>query len=127
MQQNSDILDPLQLLRNYVCSSIHMNQQNIPESNQRKITLEDKMLVFHNAEGNRTGSVIKLPLQTPTAWRNKKGDTKQSHYTLGSLWCIIQYRHLKLSEYLKQAREIGVQIMNPVEKAEIVAFFTGAK
>lgn len=85
------------------------------------------MLVFTITEPNssRPLSVMKLPLQTPTAWRIKKEGA--GFYTLGALWCTMENRNKLTSEYMKEATRIGVQHVILTEKNEIVSYFTGHK
>ena len=64
------------------------------------------LLAFHQFEGIGSGAIIRLPLDTMTAWKIK--DT-QNFCTLGSLWCLLTYRDLKPSEYMRKTNEIGVQ------------------
>jgi hypothetical protein len=83
------------------------------------------MLVFTVTEpnSNRPSSVMKLPLHTPTAWRIK--NKQDEFYTLGSLWCTIENRKMKFSEFDRELRRIGLPLVNILERNPIVSFFTG--
>lgn len=105
---------------------MHVKEKNLQDVTQKTITLEDKMLVFSITEpnSNRPFSVMKLPLHTPTAW--KALNTSSQFYTLGSLWCTIEYRHWKPSAAMKEANRIGVPLVNPIDRNPIVTYFTQA-
>ena len=68
---------------------------------------KEGVLAFHQYDGIGSGAIIRLPLETPTAW--KVNDSEFA--SLGSLWCFIEYRNLIPSEIMKKAREIGVQTL----------------
>ena len=104
---SSETIDPLALLREFVIKNF-------------KITLKDGYLIFDQ------GQALKLPLETPTAWKMKSQGGK-NFCTLGSLWCLIVNRDLKAGEYMKKAGEIGVQSISLLEKNEVVQYFTGVK
>ena len=84
------------------------------------------LLAFHQFDGLGSGAIIRLPLETPTAW--KLNDNEFA--TLGSLWCLIDFRDQieaqKLSNYFKMTDEIGVQKIHQAKK-EILDYFTGNK
>lgn len=117
-------MDPIQLLRDFFCHQLHVKDKNLQDMTQKMITLEDKMLVFCVKESshNRPLSTLKLPLQTPTAWRIKN---KTTYYTLGSLWSTIEFRDQNLSDYMKESQRIGVPFVNAIERKPIVSYFTG--
>ena len=67
---SSDIIDPIELLRDYITQSQIDLNNGIPLDKQaRKITLDSGMLLFHQFEGIGSGAIIRLPLETPTAWK----------------------------------------------------------
>ena len=78
----SETFDPLDLLRDYI-------------SNNRNIVFNKKgdvgILHFENFEN----TTIKLSLETPTAWKKQAGN---GYYSLGSIWCAVNHRHLKGGE-----------------------------
>lgn len=110
---SSETIDPLDLLREYTV--IKPGQQN----EFKKITLRDNILCFENFEG----STLKLPLDTQTAWRHKK----EGFYSLGSLWCCLNHKDLKLGEQMKHAHELGVAVVSKLEQNELIQYFTGVK
>jgi hypothetical protein len=79
-------------------------------------------LAFHQFEGMGTGAIIRLPLETNTAWKIKDN----TFCTLGSLWCLLTYRDLKPSEYMRKTSEIGVQNIRYILN-EVKDYFTGVK
>lgn len=87
------IIDPIELLKDYVLGSLYDLQQGKKiEQQGRKIVLEkDTMLAFHQYDGLGSGAIIRLPLETPTAWKVKGDDFA----TLGSLWCLLEYKDTK--------------------------------
>lgn len=78
----TETFDPLDLLRNYI-------------SNEGRIVLntkgDKKYLYFEDYQQ----STLKLPLDTPTAWKRTQGN---GFYSLGSIWCAVTHRHLKGGE-----------------------------
>ena len=105
---SSETIDPIELLKDYIIGSNRASEQGIPlEKQSRKIVLEPEgFLAFHQFEGMGSGAIIRLALETQTAWKIK--DT-QNFCTLGSLWCLLAHKDLKPSEYMRKASEIGVQ------------------
>jgi len=71
---------------------------------------------------NHDSSSLKLPLDTPTAWKMKSG---KGFYSLGSLWCLIINRDLQMGEQMKKATEYGTKPVDLIDKKEVIAYFLG--
>jgi hypothetical protein len=84
---------------------------------------KEGVLAFHQYDGIGSGAIIRLPLVTLTAWKLKDNEFA----TLGSLWCLVEYRDSKPSDYMKKAGDIGVQTLQFDVKKEIVEYFTTNK
>ena len=76
----SETIDPIIWLREYV-------------TNNKKIELNQStnMLEFEN-------SSIKMHINTQTAWKRKNGN---GHYTLGSLWLLLDKRSLNTGDFMR--------------------------
>ena len=83
-----------------------------------KITLKDTYLCFENYES----SSLKLSLDTPTAWKMKSG---KGYYSLGSLWCVLTHKNLQVGEQMKKANEVGVKMIDYIDKKEVNEYFLG--
>ena len=105
----SETFDPLDLLREYITKdgSIHLSNKG-----------DQKTLNFENYQN----TTIKLPLDTPTAWKIKNS---KGYYTLGSIWCAVTHRNLKGGEQQRKFQEIGVPVVNFLDVKELAAYLTG--
>ena len=103
---SNETVEPLALLRDYL-------------SRGRKVTLVDKKLLQFDDFENQP---IRLPLNTPTAWR--KGTSDGGFFSLGSLWCSVTSQHLKPSAVMRQASELGLDFIGIGEQKEIIRYFT---
>ena len=105
---SSETIDPIDLLRDH-CSK------------QMKVTVSEQgILCFENLDGQS----LKLPFDTPTAWKMKSG---KGFYTLGSLWCLIAHKDLKPGEFMRKAGEFGVHAIPILEKNDVLGYFLGNK
>lgn len=105
----SEIIDPIELLRDYMIQNEQDLQNGVPEEHQsRKVTREEETLVFQQFEGSGPGATIRLPLDTPTAWMSKDG----KYYSLGSLWLLVANRHMGASEYIRTVH--ATQVKTPI-------------
>jgi hypothetical protein len=76
-------------------------------------------MCFENFES----STLKLPLDTQTAWRQKKG----GFHNLGSLWCCINDKDKSLGDQMRITGDLGIQIVTKLDQREVINFFTGIK
>lgn len=85
------------------------------------------MLIFHQFEGSGPGAVIRLHLETPTAWMSKDG----KYYSLGSLWYLVSNRHMGASEYIRKVHAIQhstpIHTIDLVQIKEVKEYFTRYK
>ena len=96
----SKSIDPLSILREYTI-------------NNTPITLSDSDLQF---------SKTKLPLSTQTAWKSK---IPGKYYTLGALWLFLKNRNSVLGDYIRETKNLGVEIVSQIAKTGILEYFTG--
>jgi hypothetical protein len=100
----SETIDPITWLKDYLANGKHIEHNK-----------EASMLEFEN-------SSIKLPMSTQTAWKRKDG---KGHYTLGALWLLLKNRSLRTGDYLKQAHQFKIPIVEYSDKDDAIKYFTG--
>lgn len=83
----SETIDPLLYLREHLVA-------------KKPITIVDKNLEF--------SGILKLPLDTQTAW--ERGD-KKGFYSLGSLFLYVLMKDSKTSDYGKEAAKLNIPIV----------------
>lgn len=81
----TETIDPLLFMREYFIA-------------KKQIVISDKHLVF--GEG-----VLRLPLDTQTAWQRRD---KKGLYTLGSLYFMVINRDTKNSDYCREAARLNI-------------------
>lgn len=81
----SETIDPLLFMREYI---IH----------NKPISIVDKHLDFGNG-------VLRLPLDTQTAWQRRD---KKGLYSLGSLYFMMLHRDTKLTDYCREAARLNI-------------------
>jgi hypothetical protein len=117
---SSETIDPLDLLREFIIGSQRSSQNQVQQNDQRRITVKEGLLCFESSESG----TLKLPLITDTAWKFKNC---KGFYNLGSLYCCIVYKDNKLSDYMRTCNELGVKIIQILEKEEVINYFTGLR
>ena len=86
----SEAIDPITWLKEFFSGINRKRVELNPQSNE---------LEFE-------GSSIRLPLTAQTAWKRKD---EKGHYTIGSLWLLLQFKDAKLSDYNREAHKLKIQ------------------
>ena len=106
---SNQTIEPLELLREYMVELEEAKAEGRdPNDVGKKIIYDEKskLLTFHQFDGIGQGAIIRLPLNTPTAWKIKGKDGE--FYNLGSLWLYLSNKSLPPSQYMRKADELNL-------------------